>query len=34
VREEYVLDAHGLVELRITDVESGYTRGYRLNQGS
>jgi molecular chaperone DnaK (HSP70) len=30
VREEYVLDAHGLVELRITDVESGYTRGYRL----
>jgi molecular chaperone DnaK (HSP70) len=34
VREEYVLDAHGLVELRITDVESGYSRGYRLLSSS
>ena len=32
VRERYRVDPHGIVEITITDLESGYTREYRLGQ--
>lgn len=31
IREEYRLDAHGLVELTMTDVETGYAKSFRLS---
>jgi len=34
VRERYRIDPHGIVEITITDLECGYSRAYRLGEGS